>query len=139
MALFSTANAAEMARRSHAARKLREAERKAQSALPPASAAGKADENQAGVSVSRVRARLQTLDALMAKAKSDREWDNLSRAFDRLFRVWCVLTGTPGPGNRKPSEPKRGSRLPWDLDPLVELSELPATPQPGGQNSAQSV
>jgi hypothetical protein len=44
----------------------------------------------------------------MARAKTDREWDNLSRAFDRLFRIWCVLTNTPGPGNRKPGRASPG-------------------------------
>jgi len=45
-------------------------------------------EQTLGIDVSRVRVRLETLDSLMGKAKTDREWDNLARAYDRLFRVW---------------------------------------------------
>jgi len=96
-----------MAARSIAARKAAKAEREQKIAYNPLQATPPANEDQ-GISVTCVRARLQTLDALMARAKTDREWDNLSRAFDRLFRIWMVLTKTPGPGNRKPApEPKR--------------------------------
>lgn len=32
-----------------------------------------------------------------------RELDQLSRAYDRLFKAWQVLSATPGPGQRKPA------------------------------------
>jgi hypothetical protein len=32
-----------------------------------------------------------------------RELDQLSRAYDRLFKAWQVLSQTPGPGQRKPA------------------------------------
>jgi hypothetical protein len=101
MARFTAANAREMAARSVAARKTAATERTAWAALTPVPATTSTGEDP-GISPSCVLARLQTLDCLMAKAKTDREWDNLSRAFERLFKVWCVLTNTPGPGNRRP-------------------------------------
>ena len=102
-----------MAARSIAARKAAEAERTASPAPIPLPETPPADTDP-GVNVACVRARLATLDGMMAKAKTDREWDNLTRAFDRLFRVWCVLSNTPGPGNRKPGPV---SRLPREIAP----------------------
>jgi len=98
---FNSANAREMAARSVAARKAAEVQRTALPASTPLSAT-RPTGTDPGISVSCVRERLETLDGLMAKAKNDREWDNLTRAYDRLFRIWCVLTKTPGPGNLKP-------------------------------------
>lgn len=103
MPLFNAETARLMAARSVAARKAAQAQRELQPAAPPFSTTSPTD-TEPGVSVSCVRARLQTLDGLMARAKTDREWDNLTRAFDRLFRIWCVLTKTPGPGNLRPSK-----------------------------------
>jgi len=86
----------------------------------------------------RVRKRLHELDQSMAKASSSRtcdcpkcgtqvqvgadsrEWDNLSRSYERLFRVWMVLSGTPGSGQRKPP-PLRTQRT---LDVLPEPIQL---------------
>ena len=102
MARFTAANAREMAARSVAVRKAAEAKPPIWPAFTPAQATPPAGTDP-GISVACVRARLETLDALMSRAKSDREWDNLTRAYDRMFRVWCVLTKTPGPGNRKPA------------------------------------
>jgi hypothetical protein len=130
---FTTANAREMAARSVAARKAAAAERLerlAQTSLSPAPdsppATPTTDANP-GVSVACVRARLETLDGLMARAgKDSKEWDNLTRAYDRLFRVLCVLTNTPGPGQRKPAERKGlglGSLLGINL-PIPPLSPV---------------
>jgi hypothetical protein len=132
MARFNAANARLMAARSVAVRKAAEAERTASPAPAPLQATPAAD-TDAGISVSRVRARLETLDALMSKAKTDREWDNLSRAFDRLFRVWCVLTKTPGPGNRRPGR-EREDRRPaaWRIECQPAPMGQPApAPVPG--------
>ena len=118
-----------MAARSIAARKAAKAEREQKIAYNPLQATLPANEDQ-GINVACVRARLQTLDALMSRAKTDREWDNLSRAFDRLFRIWMVLTRTPGPGNRKPApEPKRQAAS-MDFMPVpLAPSLLPAPVQ----------
>ena len=123
MGRFTAANAREMAARSVAARKTAEAERSASPASVPLEATPPAD-TASGISLACVRARLETLDGLMSKAKSDREWDNLTRAYDRMFRVWCVLTKTPGPGNRRPRE-ERAPRSSW-----YEARPLAPTPAP---------
>ena len=126
---FSAANAREMAARSVAARKAAEAKRTAWPASIPLQATPPAD-TASGISLACVRARLETLDALMSKAKSDREWDNLTRAYDRMFRVWCVLTKTPGPGNRKPAPEPRTPARPYWLGVEPTLPTVPvSTPE----------
>jgi hypothetical protein len=60
--------------------------------------------------LARVRAKLDKLDLLMDQADDDKQWDTLSRAYERMFRVWCTLTKTPGPGNLKPQSPSRQQR-----------------------------
>jgi hypothetical protein len=77
----------------------------------------------------RVLERLNALDALMAKAKTDREWDNLSRAYERMFKVWAYLTQTPGPGNLRPATPKHSNRQPTQASfdsPLLPADNQPA-------------
>ena len=117
MARFTAANASEMAARSVAVRKAAEAKRTACPASIPLQATPPAD-TALGISVACVRARLATLDGLLAKAKTDREWDNLSRSYERLFKVWCVLSNTPGPpGSRRPGreDPRRQRRAPESI------------------------
>src|SRR5882724_10137456 len=109
MARFTSANAREMAAKSLAARQAAKIERDA----PPTPAvvqAGSNGDQTLGIDASRVRVRLEKLDSLMGQAKTDREWDNLTCAFDRLFRVWCTLTRTPGPGNLKLGSPRTQQR-----------------------------
>ncbi len=91
----------------------------------------------------RVRKRLDELDKFMSAAANNRklecphceakfelgpdsrEWDNLSRSYERLFRVWMVLTGTPGSGQR--ASIRGGS----SVYPLPEVVVEPAAaPQP---------
>jgi hypothetical protein len=112
MSLFTPQNAREMAARSVAARRAAKIQRD----IPPAPffvQSGSSGDKSLEIDPARVRVRLETLDALMGKAKTDREWDNLSRAYDRLFRVWCTLTRTPGPGNYRPKAvPERRRELP---------------------------
>jgi len=102
MPRFAAVNAREMAAKSLAARQAAKTQRDAPP-VPGAVQAGSNGDQTLVIDASRVRVRLETLDSLMAKAKTDREWDNLSRAYDRMFRVWCVLARTPGPGNRRPA------------------------------------
>jgi hypothetical protein len=110
MPLFTKQNAAYMGRRGQAAKKAAEAERAARAALTPVQSGPLAEGNLGEESLSRVRVHMDRLHALMAKAKTDREWDNLSRAYERLFKVWMVLTKTPGPGQLKHKEQHPGPR-----------------------------
>jgi hypothetical protein len=79
--------------------------------------------------LSRVLARLDALDRLMAQAKTDREWDNLSRAYERVFKAWVHLAGIPGPGNRKPG-PDRKRDKPTGQTATVTIAPVqpPAPP-----------
>jgi hypothetical protein len=122
MPRFTIANCREMAARSVAARKAAEAQRKAIFAPVLAPAESSAEPNLGGESLSRVRVHMDRLHELMSKAKTDREWDNLSRAYERLFKVWCVLTRTPGPGNLKPKD-IRSSRPPLP-EPIIPTRQV---------------
>jgi hypothetical protein len=75
--------------------------------------------------VVRVREKLDKLDEAMNAAQTDKEWDCFSRAYERMFRVWCILTKTPGPGNLKPSSPKQSRSL-----PPVQPVALPTPAEP---------
>jgi hypothetical protein len=80
MARFTTANARQMAARSVAARKEAKAKRNANRAQPEhltryyAAPYEKAADTGLGIDVVCVREKLEKLDALMGKAKTDREW-----------------------------------------------------------------
>lgn len=89
-----------MALRSVAARKRAAVDRQAKLASLTAQAEAPADQNPAE-SLSRVCLHMDRLHELMSKAKTDREWTNFTRAYERLFKVWMVLSKTPGPGQRK--------------------------------------
>jgi hypothetical protein len=129
MPRFTSANAREMAARSLAARQAAKMERE----RPPAPAlvqAGPPTEPDLGIDASRVRTYLRRLDSLLARAKTDREWDNLSRAYDRFFKVLMVVTRTPGPGQyapRKFQEQPRGR--PYYLEPSVVTPVRPPDPE----------
>ena len=127
---FTAANAREMAARSVAVRRAAEAKRTAWPASIPLQATPPTG-TDSGISLACVRARLETLDDMMAKAKSDREWDNLTRAYDRMFRVWCVLTKTPGPGNRKPAPEPRKPSGPECWESFTERPSQPVAPACG--------
>lgn len=77
-----------------------------------------------GLNIAQVRDRLTALDCMMANAKTDREWDNLSRAYERMFKIWCVLTRTPGPGNLRP-EAEKPARRQAPIRPDIELAPGP--------------
>lgn len=88
--------------------------------------------------LARVRERLDKLDELMSSATTDREWDNLSRAYERMFRAWTYLANIPGPGNMRPESPKKDRRSPT-AGPLLELRPAPPTTGsvPPADNQAQ--
>lgn len=76
----------------------------------------------------RVRAKLEALLTDMEETDDAKELDALSRAYDRLFRAWMVLSGTPGSGQRKPP-PMARQRQAVSAGPVVEM--LPdAAPAP---------
>jgi hypothetical protein len=124
MPRFTSANAREMAARSLAARQAAKMERE----CPPGPAhvqAGPSTEPDLGIDASRVRAYLRKLDSLLARAKTDREWDNLSRAYDRFFKVLMVVTRTPGPGQYAPRKfQEQPRRRPYYLEPTPAVTPV---------------
>jgi hypothetical protein len=110
--LFNSGNAAEFGRKGQLARKAAAAQRATKAASIPLAAGTPADQGPAD-SLMRVSIHMQKLHELMGRAKDYREWDSLSRAFERLFKIWQVLSNTPGPGQRKPlAEPPRRREVP---------------------------
>lgn len=78
-----------------------------------------------------VLAIVDKLVILMDRAgDDDRKLDNYSRAYDRVFKAWMVLSGTPGSGQRKPP-PLRTQRtldvLPEPIQ-LVQANPVPPVP-----------
>lgn len=97
---FTKENAAEMQRRS------RDAMRKLNGQAPP-------DQRL-------IRARLNEIERAMRGCSEARALDAYSRAFERLFRVWCYIVGLPGPGSRRPApEPKLRRKGADELDPTA--------------------
>lgn len=113
MPQFTTETAADMAKRSW------EARRAAQS--NPAPEPQPAEQSQAP-DASGVRAKLDKLSELMDEAEDDRQWDAYSRAYERMFRVWCTLTKTPGPGNLKPTSPRQPRQSHPEPTPIPPVS-----------------
>ncbi len=101
-------NAKELAAKSHEARRRNKELREAEQNMPQPEQ--QIAEPELGPDVARVRERLDKLDELMSKAEDDRSWDTLSRAYERMFKVWMVLTKTPFSGSLKPSQPRQQQR-----------------------------
>lgn len=78
----------------------------------------------------RVLKRLDQLDKAMNKRHLDpKQWDMLSRAYDRIFHAWMVLSGTPGSGQRKPPPTSRARQA--QSNPVVEvLAQVTPEPSP---------
>lgn len=97
---FTSANAAEMARRSNAAKRARiaalEEDRAALRNVTPQS--------------ERLANRLEQLEQLMDGETDGDTWNKLSSSYAKIFSAWQVLTGTPNPGSRrvKSSRPSQG-------------------------------
>lgn len=75
--------------------------------------------------LARVLKRLDALDKAMNKRKLDpKQWDMLTRAYERLFKAWMVLSGTPGSGQRKPTTIRSGRSQSYPM-PEVMPEPLP--------------
>lgn len=76
----------------------------------------------------RVVRRLDQLNRAMDKRRIDpKQWDMLTRAYDRVFKAWMVLSGTPGSGQRKPP-PMRQQRGQSYPQPEVMPEPVPIEP-----------
>jgi len=87
-----------------------------------------ADSIPATAELVRVSKRLDQLNQAMDDDDLDpKQWDMLTRAYDRVFKAWMVLSGTPGSGQRKPA-PMRTARTQAYPSPEVLPEPLPASP-----------
>jgi hypothetical protein len=84
-----------------------------------------------GISIACLRTRLEQIDELIACCKSPDDLDSLTRAFERLFRVWQVLTETPDPGRLQPRTKKSVTIDQHLLGPISDLTPQPVVPSPG--------
>lgn len=105
MALFTVETAAEYARRSHLPTSARfKKEEPAKEEQPVTQEIPQPADSTQTIELVRVRKRLDALDALMDAAETDKEWDNYSRSYERIFKAWCWLAGIPNPGSMRPSK-----------------------------------
>jgi hypothetical protein len=96
-----------------------------------------ADIIPASAELVRVSKRLDQLNQAMDADDIDpKHWDMLTRAYDRVFKAWMVLSGTPGSGQRKPA-PMRTARTQSYPSPevipepiAIEAQVSPAPVQP---------
>lgn len=56
--------------------------------------------------VTRTREQIEAIDLQLSTCTDPKAWDALTRAKERLFRIWAHLSGIPGPGNLKPASPR---------------------------------
>jgi hypothetical protein len=129
--LFTKETAAEMARRSHApgsARFLQPVETPQPPqptpppAIVPATLAEIPTQDFIGLRLSRVRAQLDRLDALLAATTDTKAIKELADATKRLQDQERELSGRPLPGSRRPAPEPRADNRP--------ATRLPAVPQP---------
>ena len=85
-------------------------------------------------SIAHTREQLEKLDELLADCTDPKSWDALTRAKERLFRIWAHLAGIPGPGQLKPTSP-RTPRQPAPCLPIV--APVQAEPTTGSVQPAQ--
>lgn len=84
----------------------------------------------------RIRVKLEELMDKMDATDDPKELDMLSRAYDRLFKAWMVLSGTPGSGQRKPP-PMPRARAQASNGPVVEMLPDATVSQPPQSNASE--
>lgn len=67
----------------------------------------------------RIRARLNEIERAMGAASNSQVWDQLSRAYERMFRVYCYILNVPAPGSRRPAPEPRKKTVQEDVSPSV--------------------
>ena len=122
MPLFTPQSAAIMARKRWDA----EREAKLQPRILPAPCEANADEAPEQTEKSRTREHIDLLNQQLDSCTDPDEWDSLTRAKERLFRIWARLAQLPmDPKPGRSSGPTRPS-----ISPAV-----PSTPTPESKSS----
>jgi len=127
MAAFTAENAAIMAQRRWTA----ERERKAQPRILPAPCDEQTAINHKDAELARTQAQIEELNTQLDQCDDFKAWDALTRAKERLFRIWAHLAGIPGPGNLKPSQPRQNTRK--ELPPPTVAQAQPSAQQAGAE------
>lgn len=121
MALFTVATAREMAARSQETRRRNAAKRLALATLSPQSTTQLADPNPKAL-LSCTRLQLDALDARLGRERlTPEEWDRLTRAKERLWKIYAHAAGIPGPGHLRPARQRER--------PAIYLDPVPIEPQ----------
>lgn len=131
MALISSANAAEMARKSHAARKAAiDALRIAANPIPLPD-----PDLYLSRRLYRVREQIERLSDMLDQEEDPAKLDRLASALERLAEMERVLDNRPGPGNRRPprEDPPSSAAKPAPRPAFTHAGPAPrAAAQPPG-------
>jgi hypothetical protein len=133
---FTRDNARQYSARANAARWSRwqaERDNPAIPEPPPTSTPGIPDNADTARRLARVLKQLDGLDNTLDKCKEPKEWDMLTRAKERLFKVWVHLAGIPGPGNTRP--PTARSTRPSSR--ALPMGPIEPAPQPVTQAASE--
>lgn len=133
MHYINAGNAAELAR------KRWDAARQAKLLPPPEEHVLKQDmHNPVNQEVTCTREQIERLNRLIDDCDDAREWDALTRAKERLFRIWAHLAQLPGPGQLKPSAARPQARRMPDPIPLAGpvSSSVQAIDTQGGETKS---
>ena len=114
---FTSANAAQMARRKHELWKLRKDE-PAQAPHPASNGAEIAPSCHARA-LERLQAHIDRIDDLLDAVTAPADWRDLTNARDRLFNEWAHLAGIPKPGSRRPGRESKARPAPVLLEPTA--------------------
>ncbi len=117
---FTPAIAADMARKSHEARRLNKAKRLDAMAIPTQPMGDAAQLNPyVGLQLTRVRAQISRVNEMIDQEKDAQQLERLARALNVLSERERVLDGRPTPGQLRPAKepPKRGPARAW-VDPI---------------------
>jgi len=76
--------------------------------------------------IRQIRARMNEIERKMRTAANSKTLDELTRCYERLFKVWAHLANSPAPGQRRPGF-ERPQRV---IDALPALPENVPDPEP---------
>jgi hypothetical protein len=145
MPRFTTANAREMAARSHAARLKRTTQREAAREVAPGLPLTNPQPNDDALFIAkrlaRVRKQLDRIDGMIEKETDPMKLDRLASAQARLSEQERILAGRPMPGSLRPKKPPEQARPYWEVsrvEPLATAAVHPLAPANVDQLPRQS-
>ena len=131
MPLFTTANAREMAARSHAARLKRATQREAAREVAPGLPQAKPQQDDDTLFIAkrlaRVRKQLDRIDGMIEKEIDPMKLDRLASAQARLSEQERLLAGRPMPGSFRPKKPPERARPYHQINPISRISPIRPT------------